>query len=162
MKRLANFSLLITGLIFSTVTFADKGNTMNAEQNKVLETITKMGSNYNSRDIDAVMKAYEASAVVLFQPGSPVYGSAAIKAAFQGSLAVNPHFVFGKHEVTIAGDIALHLTPYTMTGKTPDGQKISQSGLSVAVLRRQADGHWLMVIDNPHGQALFVSQEAVK
>lgn len=162
MKRIAIFSLLITGLIFSTVTFADKGNTMNSEQNKVLDTITNMGSNYNSRDIDAVMKAYDASAVVLFEPGSPVYGSAAIKAAFQGSLAVNPHFVFGKHEVTIAGDIALHLTPYTMTGKTPDGQRINQSGLSVAVLRRQADGKWLMVIDNPHGQTLLAMRDATK
>lgn len=135
---------------------------MNAEQNKVLSTITMMGSNYNSRDIDAVMKAYEASAVVLFEPGNPVSGSAGIKAAFQGSLAINPHFVFGKHEVTIAGDIALHLTPYTMTGKTPDGQSINQSGLSVAVLRRQADGQWLMVIDNPHGQALLVMRDGTK
>jgi ketosteroid isomerase-like protein len=162
MKRLANFSLLMSGLIFSTITLADKGNTMNTEENKVLGTITQMGSNYNSQDIDAVMKAYEASAVVLFEPGNPVSGSAAIKAAFQGSLAVNPHFVFGKHEVTIAGDIALHLTPWTMTGKTPDGHSISQSGLSVAVLRKQADGEWLMVIDNPHGQALLVMRDTTK
>lgn len=162
MKRLAKWSLLIAGFFFSTTTFADKGNTMNAEQNKVLSTITTMGANYNSRDIDSVMKAYEASAVVLFEPGTPVSGLASIKAAFQGSLMVNPHFVFGKHEVTIAGDIALHLTPWTMTGKTPDGQSISQSGLSVAVLRRQADGTWLMVIDNPHGQALLVTHNGAK
>lgn len=135
---------------------------MNAEQNKVLRTITEMGSNYNARDIDAVMQAYEASAVVLFEPGNPVSGLAVIKGAFQGSLAVNPYFSFGKHEVTIAGDIALHLTPYTMTGKTPDGQNISQSGLSVAVLRRQADGQWLMVIDNPHGQTLLAKQDDAK
>lgn len=134
----------------------------NTEQNKVLHTITKMGSDYNSRDIDAVMKAYEASAVVMFEPGYPVSGSAAVKAAFQGSLAVNPHFVFGKHEVTVAGDVALHLTPYTMTGKTPDGQNIRQSGLSVAVLRKQTDGGWLMVIDNPHGQALLATQDATR
>jgi len=162
MKRLVNFSLFIAGLIFSTITLADKGNTMNTEQNKVLGTINKMGSSYNSRDIEAVMKTYEESAVVLFEPGSPVSGSAAIKAAFQGSLAVNPHFDFGKHEVTIAGDIALHLTPWTMTGKTPDGHNISQSGLSVAVLRKQADGVWLMVIDNPHGQSLLATQVGTK
>ena len=42
-----------------------------------------------------------------------------------------------------------------MKGKTPDGQGIEQSGLSVAILRKQADGEWLMVIDNPHGQHLL-------
>ena len=131
---------------------------MNTEQNKVLGTINNMGNSYNAKDIDAVMKTYEKSAVVLFEPGKPVSGTAAIRAAFDGSLAIDPHFVFGKHEVSIAGDIALHLTPWTMTGKTPDGHNISQSGLSVAVLRRQANGEWLMVIDNPHGQALLASQ----
>lgn len=135
---------------------------MNTEQKKVLGTINQMGSSYNSRDIEAVMKTYEESAVVLFEPGSPVSGSAAVKAAFEKSLAVNPHFNFGKHEVTIAGDIALHLTPWTMTGTTPDGHSISQSGLSVAVLRKQADGVWLMVIDNPHGQALLATQDSTK
>lgn len=135
---------------------------MNSEQNKVVNTITTMAGNYNSRDIDSVLKAYEASAVVLFEPGRPVAGLASLKAAFQGSLAVNPQFVLGKHEVTIAGDIALHLTPYTMTGKTPDGKVISQSGLSVTVLRRQADATWLMAIDNPHGHALLVRPDGAK
>ena len=162
MRYLKTLSLLVAGLVASMLTFADKGNIMNTEQDKILSTITKMGSDYNLRDIDAVMKAYEASAVVMFEPGNPVSGSTAVKAAFQGSLAVNPHFVFGKHEVTIAGDIALHLTPYTMTGKTPDGKSIRQSGLSVAVLRKQADGGWLMVIDNPHGQALLATQDGTK
>jgi len=135
---------------------------MNTESNKVLATINSMGSNYNARDIDAVMKAYEDSAVVLFEQNKPVSGATAVKAAFQGSLAVSPHFVFGRHEVTIAGDIALHLTPWTMTGKTPDNHMISQSGLSVAVLRKQADGQWLMVIDNPHGQALLAAHDGPK
>ncbi len=133
---------------------------MNTEQNKVLNTITNMGSSYNARDIDAVMRAYEESAVVLFEPGKPVSGMVNVKTAFEASLVVSPQFDFGKHEVSIAGDIALHLTPWTMTGKTPDGHNISQNGLSIAVLRKQADGEWLMVIDNPHGQALFVEQNA--
>jgi uncharacterized protein (TIGR02246 family) len=134
---------------------------MTEEQNKVLSTITKMGQAYNLGDIEAVMTTYEPSAVVVFA-GKPVRGPAAVKAMFQGSLAIKPQFVFGKHEVVAAGDIALHLTPWTMTGKTPDGQNVTQSGLSVAVLRQQADGEWLMVIDNPHGEALLQLQEGAK
>ena len=41
-----------------------------------------------------------------------------------------------------------------MTGKTPDGFPIEQSGFSVVVLRKQTDGQWLMVIDNPFGDHL--------
>jgi len=162
MKHLTQLAPLVAGLAFSVFSFADTGTPMNAESNKVLATINSMGSNYNARDIDAVMKAYEDSAAVLFEPDKPVFGATAIKVAFQGSLAVNPHFVFGKHEVTITGDIALHLTPWTMTGRTPDNHTINQSGLSVAVLRKQADGQWLMVIDNPHGQTLLSTPESSK
>lgn len=135
---------------------------MNAEQNKVLDTIINMGSSYNARDIEAVMKAYEESAVVLFEPGKPVSGIANVKAAFEASLVVSPQFAFGKHEVVVADDTALHLTPWTMTGTLPDGQSISQNGLSIAVLRKQANGEWLMVIDNPHGQTLFVERNSIQ
>jgi ketosteroid isomerase-like protein len=45
-----------------------------------------------------------------------------------------------------------------MTGKVPDGTDIKQSGLSVVVLRKQADGKWLMVFDNPFGQHLLDQQ----
>ena len=163
MKRHMPISSLTAVCIFAlTLTFAIKGNAMNEEQDKILGTITKMGQAYNAGDIDAVMKAYETSAIVMFEPGKPVTGSANVKAMFQGSLAVNPQFIFGKHEVIIAGDLALHLTPWTMTGKTPDGQKITQNGLSVAVLRRQTNGGWLMVIDNPHGQSLLSLQGGAK
>jgi len=39
------------------------------------------------------------------------------------------------------------------------GNEIGQSGLSIAVLRRQADGSWKMVIDNPHGSHLMTSNQ---
>ncbi|MES0883117.1 helix-turn-helix domain-containing protein [Roseibium sp. SCP14] len=37
----------------------------------------------------------------------------------------------------------------------PEGNSIKGEGLSIAVLRRQADGSWKMVIDNPHGSRLL-------
>lgn len=41
-----------------------------------------------------------------------------------------------------------------MAGVAPDGSPVTGSGLSVAVLRRQTDGRWLMVIDNPFGEVM--------
>jgi hypothetical protein len=42
-----------------------------------------------------------------------------------------------------------------MTGTAPDGSAIEQGGLSVALLRRQPDGRWLMVVDDPFGDELL-------
>lgn len=72
--------------------------------------------------------------------------------AFTQFAAMNPKFTFTGHEIYISGNIATHIAPWTMVGQMPDGTKIEQSGLSVVVLRQQADGSWLMIQDNPSGQ----------
>ncbi|MCP4500744.1 MAG: hypothetical protein GY822_12355 [Deltaproteobacteria bacterium] len=37
----------------------------------------------------------------------------------------------------------------------PDGQNIEQKGLSAAVLRKNEQGEWCIVIDDPHAQFLL-------
>jgi ketosteroid isomerase-like protein len=81
----------------------------------------------------------------------PVSGPPALRAMFAGFIAAKARFTFHGHEVIQAGDVALHLTPWRMAGVAPDGTAVTASGLSVAVLRRQADGRWLLVIDDPYG-----------
>jgi ketosteroid isomerase-like protein len=87
--------------------------------------------------------------------GTLVSGNAALRAMFAEFIAAKAHFTFLGHEVIEADDIALHLTPWRMAGVAPDGKAIEAHGLSVAVLRRQADGRWLMIIDDPYGDALL-------
>jgi ketosteroid isomerase-like protein len=122
---------------------------------QILSTIDAMTSAFNAGDIDGIMRAYEPGAVVLGEPGVPVSGAPALRAMFAGFVAAKAHFTFSGHEVIPADDLALHLTPWRMTGVGPDGKPVEMAGLSIAVLRRQGDGRWLMVIDDPHGDALL-------
>lgn len=120
---------------------------------EVLSTIEAMTSAFHQGDVEGIMRSYEPAAVVVGQPGAPVQGDGPLRAMFAGFISAKAHFTFDGHEVIAAGDIALHVTPWRMTGVAPDGSAIAGAGLSVAVLRRQADGRWLMVIDNPFGDA---------
>lgn len=121
----------------------------------VLDTIEQMTRAFEAADIDRVMQAYEDEAVIAFEPGVGVADPASIRRTFQEWFALNPRFDYKGHEVLVAGDLALHVAPWRMRGTAPDGAPIQQQGLSVAVLRRQADGRWLLVIDNPYGQHLL-------
>ena len=105
--------------------------------------------------VDGVLSSYEADAIVMFEPQKSVTGKEVLKAVFTQFVGMNPQYTFSGHEVYISGDIATHFGPWSMTGQLPDGTKIEQSGLSVAVLRKQPDGNWLMIQDNPHGQFLL-------
>lgn len=130
-------------------------NNFNEEQKKVFSTIEKMVDAFQNKNIDGVLSAYEPDAIVMFEPQKPVSGKEVLKTVFSQFVGMNPQYTFSGHEIYISGDIATHIAPWSMTGQLPDGTKIEQSGLSIAVLRKQASGNWLMIQDNPHGQFLL-------
>ena len=127
----------------------------NDEQKAVYSTIEKMVKAFETKDINGVLATYEKNAIVMFEPGKPLSGHDNLKQAFSEFVKFNPKYTFKGHEVFIADDIATHIAPWDMVGTLPDGNKIEQSGLSVAILRKQLDGSWLMIQDNPHGQFLL-------
>lgn len=129
---------------------------MTTDHHKVQALIETMTAAFQGKNIDAVMATYEPGAAIAFEPGKPVTDAATARQMFAGMAGVNPVFEYSGHEVIVAGDIAVHIAPWDMTGHAPDGQTVKQSGLSVAILRKQPDGNWKMVIDNPHGSHLMV------
>ena len=132
---------------------------MTQDEQNVLATVETMTAALQNKDIAAVMAIYEPSATVAFEPGSPISDNAVLEQMFTGMAAINPVFDYAGHDVIVNGDLAVHIAPWHMTAVTPDGQEINQSGLSVAVLRRQSDGDWKIVIDNPHGGRLLPQQD---
>ncbi|WP_119270763.1 YybH family protein [Taklimakanibacter deserti] len=125
------------------------------EHDQIQSTIDRNNSAVAARDIEGILATYEPDAVVVGQPGKPAMGTPALREAFKQFLALDPKLDVARHEVIQAGDIALHSYTWKMSGKVPGGAPIEQSGLSVVVLRKQPDGRWLMVIDNPFGDHLL-------
>lgn len=127
-------------------------------QQDVLAAVEKMTAAFHNKDIEGVMASYEPEAVVVFEPETPVSDPAILREMFQGMFMVNPVFEYSGHEVFVNGNTAMHISPWSMTGTAPDGEAVAQSGLSIAVLRQQDNGDWLMIFDNPHGQFLMGPQ----
>lgn len=150
------FACLVALTLTIPQTLTAEGIPMTQDEQKILATISTMTKAFQNNDIEAVMASYEARATVMFEPGVPVSDASQLRQMFSAMAMVNPAFDYpAGHDVFVNGDIAMHIAPWSMTGQTSDGQTIEQSGLSVAVLRRQADGSWKMVLDNPHGGRLL-------
>ena len=130
-------------------------STPNQDHINVIAAVERLTAAFHAADLEGVMKSYAPTATVVFEPGAPASDPVAIRAGFGGFFKVSPRFEYSGHEVVIAGDTAVHFAPWTMKGIAPDGTPVQQRGLSVAVLNRQPDGSWRMVIDNPHGQRLI-------
>jgi uncharacterized protein (TIGR02246 family) len=93
----------------------------------------------NARDPDGIAALYEEHAVMAYPPGGQTVGRDAIRALWTDVLAHAPHFEPEAPLPTlVSGDIALTSTP------PRDG-----SGARAQVVRRQHDGTWLRLIDQP-------------
>lgn len=154
--RQSLFILLALSLWNISLADNNEEKPMNAEETKVLKAVTTMTEAFHQKNIKGVLTSYEKGAAIMFEPGEAISDPELIQQMFEGAFQINPDYSYPKgHEVYIANDIALHIAPWEMKGKSPTGANLSASGLSVAVLRKQANGTWLMVLDNPHGQALL-------
>ena len=106
---------------------------------------------FNAGDIDSLISLYEPNALLVPFSNPRVQGQAAIRAAMLGFLERKDHMELALDKVFQADDIAILFSSWTLTD--PDGKALETSGQTSDVVRRQADGRWLFVIDIPQGAA---------
>jgi uncharacterized protein (TIGR02246 family) len=106
-------------------------------------------------DAPALITLYEDNAVFEPQFGVVLRGLDEIRPALTDLAALRPHIEYtGEPDVVIVDDIAVVSNSWTMTAELPDGSTHREGGVSADVLRRQPDGSWLVLIDQPRGANL--------
>jgi ketosteroid isomerase-like protein len=107
----------------------------------------------NAGNLDGVVALYEPTAAFTVEPGKVVTGTAAVREAVAGFLALKPSISLSPRVLANTGDIAMVSSKWKLKGTAPDGSAVDLAGESVEVLRRQADGTWKFIIDSPWGLA---------
>ena len=100
-------------------------------------------------DVEGALACYEEEASLVPQPGQVVRGTAALREAVGGLIALKGPLEISVEEVVEAGEIALLRSRWSMRGTGQDGQPVELAGAGAEVVRRQADGSWRFVIDHP-------------
>jgi ketosteroid isomerase-like protein len=92
----------------------------------------------NAGDVDGLVALYEPEAVLALPGGRVASGASEIRKAYERIVADRPTVALGAARPTLrAGNLAL------TSSRLPDGT------VTVEVARRQQDGTWLWVLDQP-------------
>jgi uncharacterized protein (TIGR02246 family) len=117
------------------------------------QVIERFADHLNDGDLDAMTGLYEPEATFVAEPGVQLRGLETIREALQGFLALKPTISGEIQSVIETGGVALVVNRWRLEGTGPEGDPIEMSGLSADVVRRQADGSWRVLIDDPWGGA---------
>ncbi|MGP3921475.1 YybH family protein [Nonomuraea sp. 10N515B] len=92
----------------------------------------------NAGDVEGLVALYEPDAVLALPNGQVATGSREIRQAYEHLVADKPTFTPGQQQPTLQnGDLAL------------TSVRLADGGVTVEVARRQCDGTWLWMIDQP-------------
>lgn len=119
-----------------------------ATPHTVLETIV---DGINSGDLDSLIPLYEKEAAFATRPGSLAHGISGISEALGGFISMKGTLDLEVTRVLEVDDLALVTGTWSFDGTGPDGEPVRLEANNADVLRRQADGTWRFVIDNPWG-----------
>jgi uncharacterized protein (TIGR02246 family) len=103
-------------------------------------------------DLDAYLALYEPGAALARQSGGVAVGSDEIRAEIAPFLAVRGTLTVKTARVVASSDIALLRSRGAFSGVAPDGSPVEVPEHDAhEVARRQTDGTWLFVVNDPWG-----------
>ena len=105
---------------------------------------------FDKGNVKNLMKLYESNAVFVAQPGSQV-GADQIEGIIMQFLSFKLPIESKVRYVYEQDGIAMLITDWSMNGVGPDGKEVHMEGSASDVLRKQKDGSWKYIIDNPFG-----------
>ena len=106
-----------------------------------------------SGNIDLSVALYEPCAVLFKKSGEVMTGLDAIRENNAGVIALKPKFTIAFIKATLSGDgtLATNRMKAELAFTKPDGQLVQVAVDTLEVLRKQEDGSWRYIIDDPYG-----------
>src|SRR5260370_10681885 len=109
---------------------------------------------FNQGDLDGVLGLYEDDAAVVAEPNRIVRGAVELKSFLEGAIRRGLSAKQLKTRVIEVDGVALFLSRWVLIPNNADPEEDTRTFVATTVFRRQPDGTWKALIDNPSGPLL--------
>lgn len=114
------------------------------------ELVSLLIAAFNGGDLDAYMELYEPNAVFVMPPeGTEARGKEEIRVATKPLLTLESNLQITVVRQIESDGLALSQTRWTLVGTDSERNRVELSDRGTIVSRRQPDGSWLIVLENP-------------
>ena len=104
--------------------------------------------------LEGALSLYEPGAAMVEKPGKVASGEAEIRTALQTLIDSGVTLAIEVTQVIHASDLAFVVSAWSVAARDAGGMATEVArGEGTDVMRRQPDGSWRFVIDNPYGAA---------
>ena len=66
-----------------------------------------------------------------------------------------PEITGSNHRVTVVGDLAIWVDKWSLKAIMPDGNPVEMNGATSCMMKRNHEGIWLWLVDNPVAADVF-------
>jgi ketosteroid isomerase-like protein len=102
------------------------------------------------------MTCFDPEGVYMDKDGNAISGLANIEKVVANLCKMKPDIKIYKHKNSPVGkDLIYRLDKWTMTATDPQGNPIKMQGASAHIMRKNTDGVWLWLVDNPFAESFF-------
>lgn len=115
------------------------------------DVINQLVTAMNKCELESALTLFEPGASFVVKPGVVVSGIPGIRHALEGFMALKPTLTIEAQQLVQAGDVVQYCARWNIRGTDPRGNPVQLNGRSSSVLRRQVDGRWRFLVDNPWG-----------
>ncbi len=103
--------------------------------------------------VDAVVALYEPRACLVLEGGAIARGTRAIRKAIAMFATMKPRFEMNVTRIVKAGDdLAVLYNDWSLSATRPDGTPFTDAGKATEIVRRQRDGTWRFIVDDPRAR----------
>lgn len=100
-------------------------------------------------DLKGALSCFDVAATYIERDGQEIRGLANIEKSLESICSWRPEIKGDKQRVTIVGDLAMWMDKYTVKAKMPNGDPVNMDGVTACILKRNHEGIWLWLVDNP-------------
>jgi len=111
-------------------------------------------------DVKTAMTCFDPEAIYIDKEGNTITGFDNIEKVVANLCNMKPDIKVYEHQMAPVGnDMMYWLDKWSMTATGLDGKQFEMKGASANMMRKNADGHWLWLVDNPFALPFFDTEE---